>query len=84
MPVYRGVVDRVGVLVLLMGIVSVFGSPGKLGVGLASGISTLDVKWSSNTSGVFLGVLFGAGSMTGSTVWDVDGDGRNEILFFHA
>jgi len=74
-------VYTVGVFVLLVGIGSVFGFVEKLGVGLASGVSTLDVKWSFNASGVFPRVLFGAGSMTGPTVWDVDGDGRNEILF---
>jgi hypothetical protein len=41
----------------------------------------LEVKWTFNTSDQFEGKVFGAGHQGPPTVWDIDGDGRREILF---
>ena len=41
----------------------------------------LTVKWAFNTSAQFPGKTFGAGHQGSQAVWDVDGDGVNEILF---
>jgi len=46
-----------------------------------SEVSVLEVKWVINTSDIFTGLVFGAGYMGCQTVWDVDGDGVNEIVF---
>jgi len=42
------------------------------------------VKRSFNTSALFEGFVFGSGEDTAQTVWDVDGDGENEIILVHA
>ncbi len=56
----------------------------KLGRGVAHpprGAGNIAVKWAFNSSDVFSGMLFGAGREGGPTICDVDGDGRNEILY---
>jgi len=44
-------------------------------------ISKLQVKWAFNTSAQFEGKSFGAGHQGCQTVYDIDGDGKNEIIF---
>ena len=44
-------------------------------------ISQLQVKWAFNTSAQFEGKTFGAGHQGCQTVYDIDGDGKNEIIF---
>jgi len=44
-------------------------------------VQELKVEWTFNTSDVFPGKLFGAGHQGCQTVWDVDGDGVNEVVF---
>jgi len=44
-------------------------------------IAQLQSKWSFNTSAQFEGKTFGAGHQGCQTVWDIDGDGTNEIIF---
>jgi len=44
-------------------------------------VSQLQKKWAVNTSAVFAGITFGAGHQGCQTVWDVDADGVNEIIF---
>jgi len=54
------------------------------GVAVASDQATvqgLQVEWAFNTSDVFEGRLFGPGRQSCQTVWDVDGDGVNEVVF---
>jgi len=41
----------------------------------------LTLKWAFNTSAVFPGKSFGAGHQGPFTVWDIDGDGVNEIIW---
>ena len=41
----------------------------------------LDLEWAFNTSDIFPGRSFGAGHQGCFTVWDIDGDGTNELLF---
>jgi len=41
----------------------------------------LTLKWAFNTSNVFPGKTFGAGHQGPFTVWDIDGDGINEIIW---
>ena len=41
----------------------------------------LEVEWVFNTSAKFVDKSFGAGHQGGITVWDIDGDGVNEVLF---
>ncbi len=41
----------------------------------------LTVKWAINTSDILAGKTFGAGHQGCQTVWDLDGDGINEIIF---
>ena len=52
-----------------------------LGVSIAGAVSELQVEWTFNTSDVFEDRTFGAGHQGCQTVWDVDGDGVNEIVF---
>lgn len=44
-------------------------------------VDQLQVKWAINTSDIFTGITFGAGHQGCQTVWDIDGDGVNEIVF---
>ena len=44
-------------------------------------IPQLEVKWAFNTSAQFPGKTFGAGHQCAQTVWDIDKDGFNEIIF---
>ncbi len=44
-------------------------------------VSLLTLKWTYNVSNTFAGHTFGAGHQGCQTVWDVDGDGTNEIIF---
>jgi hypothetical protein len=44
-------------------------------------VSQLELKWAFNTSDQFPGSTFGAGHQGCHTVWDIDGDGKNEVLF---
>jgi len=44
-------------------------------------VAELRVKWAFNTSAVFPGKTFGAGHQSPFTVWDIDGDGINEIIW---
>jgi len=44
-------------------------------------VGQLRVKWTFNTSAVFPGMTFGAGHQSPFTVWDIDGDGLNEIIW---
>ncbi len=44
-------------------------------------VDRLDVEWTFNTSAVFDDKAFGAGHQGCQTVWDVDGDGVNEVVF---
>ena len=44
-------------------------------------VTQLELKWVFNTSDQFTGKSFGAGHQGCITVWDVDGDGVNEIIF---
>jgi len=41
----------------------------------------LELEWVFNTSAQFPGLSFGAGHMGPPTVWDLDGDGVNEVLW---
>lgn len=41
----------------------------------------LEAKWTFNTSAQFADELFGAGHQGCQIVWDVDGDGVNEVVF---
>jgi len=47
----------------------------------ADAAGQLRVKWTFNTSAVFPGITFGAGHQSPFTVWDIDGDGINEIIW---
>jgi len=44
-------------------------------------VTELRLEWVFNTSDVFADKSFGAGHYSGPTVWDVDGDGENEVVF---
>lgn len=44
-------------------------------------VPQLTLKWAFNTSAVFPGKTFGAGHQGCQTVWDIDGDGVNEVMF---
>lgn len=46
-----------------------------------TGLDRLTMKWAVNTSDVFSSFMFGAGHMGSQSVWDIDGDGINEIIF---
>ncbi len=53
-----------------------------LGAAVCEGpVAEIGLKWAINTSAVFSGMTFGAGHQGCQTVWDVDGDGTNEIVF---
>jgi len=58
---------------------------GSLVAGLAlanmAAAGQLTAKWTINTSDIFAGRTFGAGHQGCQTVWDIDGDGTNEIIF---
>jgi len=41
----------------------------------------LELKWTINTSSAFQGIFFGAGHQGCQTVWDIDSDGVDEIVF---
>lgn len=49
--------------------------------GTSALVPQLTLKWAFNTSAVFAGKTFGAGHQGCQTVWDIDGDGANEVLF---
>ncbi len=44
-------------------------------------VTQLTLKWAFNTSAAIPGKSFGAGHQGCQTVWDIDGDGINEIIF---
>jgi outer membrane protein assembly factor BamB len=44
-------------------------------------VPMLQVKWAFNTSDQFAGYAFGHGHQGAQTVWDIDADGKNEILY---
>jgi outer membrane protein assembly factor BamB len=44
-------------------------------------VTQLTVKWAYNTSAAIPGKSFGAGHQSPPTVWDIDGDGINEIIW---
>ena len=44
-------------------------------------IPQLSVKWVLNISSLFQTTIFGSGHRSTQTVWDVDNDGENEIIF---
>jgi len=41
----------------------------------------LELEWAISTSNIFPGTVFGPGRHGCQTVWDIDGDGVNEVLF---
>ncbi len=43
--------------------------------------SELDAEWSFNTSDIFENRTFGSGHQGCQTIWDIDGDGANEVVF---
>jgi len=50
-------------------------------LGQSLAVQELQVEWTFNTSDVFEGRTFGAGQLGCQTVWDIDGDGMNEVIF---
>ncbi len=44
-------------------------------------IQQLQVKWTFNASAQFPGKVFGANFQAGITVFDIDADGKNEVIF---
>jgi len=47
----------------------------------AGAVGQLTLKWTINTSSIIPGKTFGAGHQGCQTIWDIDQDGANEIIF---
>ncbi len=72
-------ISRVRIMPLLVAILVMMAA-----VDMAGGLNQqlgLELKWAFNTSAQFAGKNFGAGHQGCITVWDVNGDGENEVLF---
>jgi hypothetical protein len=65
----------------LLAIVALALSSIAVAAGLVEERMGLEVEWIFNTSAAFPGLSFGAGHMGCITVFDIDADGRSEILF---
>jgi outer membrane protein assembly factor BamB len=50
-------------------------------LGQAAGVAQMELEWTINLTEYYPGKVFGAGCRSFATVYDVDKDGTNEILF---
>jgi len=65
-------------VILIMGLIAAVAMVTEVGAATAS---QLTLEWAFNTSAQFEGKSFGAGHQGAFTVYDIDKDGKNEVIF---